>query len=277
MWKTNNKKLNNSIIESIIFGTYIIILFKIGVWSMTYGQYVRYLLFIAFFFFACKAYSNIRKYDSYKSKKYALFVLTGVFIVELLVSESGSQYPKEYVELDFPLKNGKFCVVQGGSNEIINHHFPVRAQKYALDIVQINSIGHRKTSKSNNLTDYYIFNSNIYSPCDGVICDAVDQYKDLDIGKMDPENPAGNYISILIKDKAIVVLLAHLKKGSLRVKKGDLIRKGQVLAKVGNTGNTSEPHLHIHSIQEGTGDLLFSGLGIPMLFNRRFLIRNDTI
>jgi murein DD-endopeptidase MepM/ murein hydrolase activator NlpD len=60
------------------------------------------------------------------------------------------------------------------------------------------------------------------------------------------------------------------------VKKGDPVNKGQPLCRVGNSGNTSEPHLHIHVIKTG-GDLLYEGEGVPMKFHNRFLVRNDII
>jgi murein DD-endopeptidase MepM/ murein hydrolase activator NlpD len=46
---------------------------------------------------------------------------------------------------------------------------------------------------------------------------------------------------------------------------------------VGNSGNTTEPHLHIHASKSGTPDNLTSGIGLPILFNERFLVRNDIV
>lgn len=58
-----------------------------------------------------------------------------------------------------------------------------------------------------------------------------------------------------------------MQKGSIVVKEGDEIKTGQALGKVGNSGNTSEPHLHIHAEKDG--------LGVPITFNNRFLVRNS--
>ena len=79
------------------------------------------------------------------------------------------------------------------------------------------------------------------------------------------------------KDSDVILLLAHIKKGSFKIKQGDAIAKGQPLAEVGNSGNTSEPHLHIHALLKNTGDYLFTGEGIPMTFNGRFLVQNSRI
>lgn len=49
------------------------------------------------------------------------------------------------------------------------------------------------------------------------------------------------------------VELAHLQKGSVRVETGDPVKMGQSIALVGNSGNTSEPHLHIHAVDPTSG------------------------
>ena len=75
----------------------------------------------------------------------------------------------------------------------------------------------------------------------------------------------------------IQVLLAHLRKGSLVAKEGSLIEIGDLIGQVGNSGNTTEPHLHIHARQGGTLDKVISGSGIPILFNGWFPVRNNIL
>ncbi|MGE7916039.1 M23 family metallopeptidase [Lysinibacillus xylanilyticus] len=53
------------------------------------------------------------------------------------------------------------------------------------------------------------------------------------------------------------------------VEKGEKVTTGQILGKVGNSGNTSEPHLHIHAEKNGKG--------VPITFNDRFLVRNSLV
>jgi murein DD-endopeptidase MepM/ murein hydrolase activator NlpD len=64
------------------------------------------------------------------------------------------------------------------------------------------------------------------------------------VGQHDEDHPVGNHVTIDIGNGRFV-LLAHLQKGSVLVAKGDVIRTGQPIAKCGNSGNTSGPHLHI--------------------------------
>jgi murein DD-endopeptidase MepM/ murein hydrolase activator NlpD len=56
----------------------------------------------------------------------------------------------------------------------------------------------------------------------------------------------GNYVFIKIKEAGTYLVLGHLKYDSVCVKVGDYVKEGSVIAKAGNTGSSSEPHLYIH-------------------------------
>lgn len=190
----------------------------------------------------------------------------------------GLGIPIGAVNLTFPLKSGIYCIVQGGDDLTLNHHYSVPAQRYALDIVKLNKLGWRaKNLSPRELADYHIFNSTVYSPCAGTIIKAVGSFNDLSPGVMDPDHPAGNYIAIKKNSSNEIVILAHLKKDSLLISSGDTVTVGQPIAKVGNSGNTTEPHLHIHCVKNSPDDFLFTGEGVAMLFKNKFLVRNDLI
>jgi hypothetical protein len=98
----------------------------------------------------------------------------------------------------------------------------------------------------------------------------------------DPKNLAGNHI--LIQCQGGDVLLAHLQRGSIIDRAGETVeteqafsakRNCEATAKVGNSGNTTEPHLHIHARKADTGKSILDGEGMPILFFRSFLIRNS--
>jgi murein DD-endopeptidase MepM/ murein hydrolase activator NlpD len=76
------------------------------------------------------------------------------------------------------------------------------------------------------------------------------------------ETVGGNYV-ILDLGKGRFGFYAHLQPGSLRVKPGDRVRRGQVLGLVGNSGNSTEPHLHFH-VSDGNSPLASEGL--PYVF-----------
>lgn len=286
MWFNHTTSLGKWLIESALFGLYILDLFLTGVWPLTYGFLLRYVLLIVFIIVAVKSFFNVDRIFYFKVPPIKQLLLNIVylcvicfFVARITLAFMGSTHPKSSVEMQFPLKGKNFYVIHGGSNLIINHHFSVSAQKYAMDITRLNFYGFRSSSLfPSQLKDFFIYETIVYSPCDGVVVDAVDEYEDLAPREMDPSHPAGNYLAIKNKDSDVVVILAHLMKGTLVVKKGETIKQGQPIAKVGNSGNTTEPHLHIHATLQKEGeDLLFTGSGVPITFKKRFLVRNDRL
>ncbi|MEK7339475.1 MAG: M23 family metallopeptidase [Verrucomicrobiota bacterium] len=283
MWYNYTTSLGKWILQAALAGLYIFDLFLIGLWPVYGGYFVRYLLVGLFIIVFIKSSFNIEKEFFYKlsiKRTLSSFVYLSFicfFVYRIILGLNASSYSNP-VELAFPLKEGDFYTAHAGTNEAVNHHCSIPAQKYAMDIIRINALGFRANKWSpKNLNDFCIFGSSLYSPCDGTIIESLDQCEDLEPMVMDEKNPAGNYLAIHKSESEIIVILAHLMKGSLLVKKGDMVKKGQPIGRVGNSGHTSEPHLHIHAVLNHTGDFLFKGEGVPITFNHRFLVRNDLV
>ena len=81
----------------------------------------------------------------------------------------------------------------------------------------------------------------------------------------------GNYV-ILDIGEGQYAFYAHLKPGSLRVKAQDTVRRGQVIALLGNSGNSNGPHLHFH-ISDGNSPL--GAEGIPYVLDSYELLGKD--
>ncbi len=175
----------------------------------------------------------------------------------------------------FPLRQGTYAVGHGGSNPVVNYHNVDRAQRFALDIAKLNSLSLRAWGLYPRTLDRYeIYGDAVYSPCEGTVATAVDGLPDLIPPQQDRENLAGNHLVLHCGD--IRMVPAHLMPGSLKVRPGDRIGQEQELGRVGNSGNTSEPHLHIHAVR-GKHDSAFQGEGVPILFDGRFLVRNSLV
>lgn len=72
--------------------------------------------------------------------------------------------------------------------------------------------------------------------------------------------------------------MAHMLKKSILVSTGDFVKKGQSIARVGNSGRTRRQHLHIHAIAgTDTSKIIHGGNGIPIYFDGKFAGRNDRI
>ena len=120
--------------------------------------------------------------------------------------------------------------------------------KYAYDFIIKDS--ESKSFKNNSLKpeDYYCYNRAVLAPADGTVELVVDGIPDNKIGDVNIENNWGNTIIIKHNDK-LFSQLSHLKQDSFKVKKGDWVKSGQILALCGNSGRSPEPHLHFQ-IQE---------------------------
>jgi hypothetical protein len=100
----------------------------------------------------------------------------------------------------------------------------------------------------------------------------VDGLPDLLVLKTDRRNPTGNHV--IPRCGEFLILLAHMRHGSVKVRAGDEVTVGDEIGAVGNTG---EPHLHIHAQRPGPTDAPLASDGVPILFAGRFLVRNDVV
>ncbi len=207
---------------------------------------------------------------------YFVNAVVGVIVlVMILFALGGYSRPEQTVDLKAPLRDGQFVVLHGGSRPFINAHAKITPQNHALDIVGINSVGMRAGSikGGQRLEDYVIFGSPVYAPCAGTILIAVDGLPDLVPPNTDRQNIAGNHVLLACRD--FEVLLAHFKQNSVLVSVGQRVSEHNIIAQVGNTGNTSEPHLHIHAERGGQEKTILNGEGVAITIDGRFLVRGD--
>lgn len=169
--------------------------------------------------------------------------------------------------LGFPLEGGPFVVAQGGGHFLLNHHYSHAEQRYAADITALGAAGFRAPGILPEEPERYaVFRARVVSPCAGDVVAATDGLPDLAPPEMDPENPPGNHV--VIACGGLRVVLAHLERGSVAVEEGARLAAGDFIGRVGNSGNTSEPHLHVHAFDAETGE------GVRVAFDGVDPIRN---
>jgi hypothetical protein len=200
-------------------------------------------------------------------------IVLALFLVFAGIALRGYFYGPDGVRMTFPLRGGPYYVAQGGNSTLVNYHNSYPPQQHALDIVALNAFGLRAEGLyPRELERYVIFGEPLYAPCDGEVVEAVDGLPDLIPPAMDSKNPAGNHILLACEDAD--VLMAHMRSGSLLVGQGDALQTGDPVGRVGNSGNTSEPHLHVHATPPGTRG---EGEGLPILFEGGYLVRNAVV
>lgn len=276
LWRANFKSKLEWILDAVATTAFATWLFQAGNWSWI-GYYFRYLLVVILIVALVVSWRKIRELPfkvNYSSKQKMpmaisifLAVVFGAYNVFTFTSYTTAE---PALELTFPLKEGTYFIGQGGNSTQMNYHQAYEPQQYALDILKVNQFGIRaKGLYPKELTKYYIYEDDLFSPCNGKVVEMENGLPDFTPPEADPENATGNYVALTCETSDAIVYLAHMKKGSVTVDVDEVVEVGQKIGKVGNSGNTSEPHLHIHAEKDG--------VGIPIRFDGKFLVRNRLV
>lgn len=198
-------------------------------------------------------------------------VVIGCLLIYMLLSR---QMTKEAVSIVSPAPH-QLYVWQGGNTLLLNHHWRHPAQRYAFDLVGLDASGRRARGLfPKALTAYSCFGMSLLSPLAGTVVHTENDHPDLAVGLMDKEHVFGNCIVIQSAAQPhIQVVLAHLMSRSVTVQPGSVVQPGEIIGRIGNSGNTSEPHLHTHAQKMENGKLK----GVPIKIDGRQLMRNMVI
>jgi hypothetical protein len=220
----------------------------------------------------------------------APLILLGAFGVYVSANGLLGRVPPKgpVAEIAAPFPEGHYLIASGGANDWVNAHThtldqsvarfrPWRGQSYGVDIIKVDAFGQRSLGwRPADPEAYLTFGAPLVSPCAGTIVAASDGLPDLPIPEQDTVNKAGNFVMIDCGD--FVVALAHLQSGSIALEVGDTIALGAPIGRMGNSGQSGEPHLHIHA-QRGLGadNNPFGGEPLPLMIGGRYLVRNDRL
>lgn len=177
-----------------------------------------------------------------------------------------------------PLKGDGWVAANGCCTTEITHRGSVQsvngslfdAQRYAIDWLRLDEQGRFVYGDPSNVKDYIDYGADVIAVADGTVTDTLNTLNDQVPGKLpDPstitiQNVDGNHV-VLDIGNGFYAFYAHLQKGSVTVKPGDKVKRGQVIGKLGNTGNTSAPHLHFHIM---TGPSALGSDGVPYVIDR---------
>jgi murein DD-endopeptidase MepM/ murein hydrolase activator NlpD len=187
-----------------------------------------------------------------------------------------------------PLRGGRWLAHEGpgaaqshhwGSLVAVNGALTI-PQRYALDLVGIDAKGHAmrpgvKNIQKSTYADWIGYGADVIAVADGIVRNARDgeeEHQPL-TGQPEPTSLTanglfGNYVVLEIKP-GVFASYAHLQRGSVKVKIGDRVHRGQLLGHLGQSGNSAAPHLHFQLSNAAT----FEGSeGIPYVFERYDLL-----
>jgi len=204
---------------------------------------------------------------------FGLLVSFIVWIIGFFRDDKENVIPDGAVTMDFPLKNDSYFIAQSGpSQDIFSgpiHQTP--NEKYALDITRNTNIKDLfSTFVTHNYKNNSTFGTPIYCPCFGNVKKTANDKPDMPIGTKDPTS-GGNFV--VVGCNGFDVNFAHMKQGSVVVQEGQPVKNGDLLGQIGNSGNSSGPHLHLAATRtEGRDNVV----PLPMVFNDRYLNRGDS-
>lgn len=194
--------------------------------------------------------------------------------------------PASALKLMLPLA-GKIWVWDG--HDLLAHHrrwdyshpalvgfgFPSNAMRYSYDLVRVDGEGRRVVGDPARNENHLSFGLPVRAPAAGTVVGV--ENGQTDDGKFDPstfkDRPnlvLGNHVVIRHAD-GMFSALGHLKQGSVSVKAGDVVKAGQVVAAVGNSGTSMFPHLHYQLMDGPT----FAAEGVPSAFSGLTRVRGD--
>lgn len=186
---------------------------------------------------------------------------------------------------------GRWVPVNSPADRVPSHGTHELGQTYAIDLVHVpEGAGEwrplRRRPLASRPETFPSFGREVVAPADGVVVHAGGRQRDhwsrnswpgfayllvegmifralLSFLTLSPGRfVVGNAVVLDIGD-GVYAVLAHLRRGSVRVRKGDRVRAGDVLGEVGNSGNSSEPHLHFHLMDRPRPG---TAAGVPFAF-----------
>ncbi|MGC4191038.1 MAG: M23 family metallopeptidase [Thermomicrobiales bacterium] len=172
-----------------------------------------------------------------------------------------------------PWREGAWFTFWGGDTEFENYHAVSPGQRHAYDIV-VWKDGATFDGDGSQVDHYWIWGQPLTAPAAGTVVeilnDQPDQKPGLPLAQTNPDafktlHPAGNHIVLQTVEREFA-FIAHMQRGSVRMQQGDILEAGDIVGLVGNSGNTSEPHLHIH-IQNVAGFSDPKAAGLPLIFS----------
>jgi hypothetical protein len=199
---------------------------------------------------------------------------------ELVQIEAESHVPEASTAVfGPPLKGTKWVAADGccTAERHVRSVMPINgslviAQRFAIDWEKLNDQNLIFEGDPQDVNSYFCYGEEILAVGEGRVVTAVDKYENQIPGQLPPfiplEEADGNHV-VLDLGNGNYAFYAHMIKGSVAVKAGDFVSRGQVIGLVGNTGNTSAPHLHFHMM---SGPATLGSNGIPYMISEYDLI-----
>jgi hypothetical protein len=213
-----------------------------------------------------------------------IVLILALEVVEIMIVRWRSE--KKEIELAFPFRDGKYVITDGGNSKtsrLMNYHYysPIHRKNhtnnsmmFAANIVKLERGRGGNGFLPKRLEGYHIWREEIHSPMSGKIIKVIDDIPDNEpfCGKY-PYN-AGNTVVIQKENKFL--LLGHMRRGSMRVREGEMVEANHIIGEVGSSGMSERPHLHMQLMTSDSGNY-WSGMGVSIQYRGINLYKNRIV
>lgn len=290
-WIRSYSSITTWLVQMLILISYVSFVFLMGSWVYA-SFYLRYMIVILTIMATLGSFMHARGLPFFVSPQISGWVAYGIGLIGsallayfMVGAVRAHFYDETPVNLGFPFKNGTYAVFEGGNGKasfLMNYHYGASIHKgartnlsmrYAVDITKVTRWGNDADGFLPMKNEMYaVFNEVVYSPCDGEVSEVEDKWPNETPWSGRAPYNVGNHILITSNDFG--VLVGHLQKGSMLVKPGDRVTKGQPIAQAGNSGWTSQPHLHIQAMKKSAGTF-WGWDGLPVSFDGKNPVKNS--
>lgn len=290
LWFGQSASQFDWMVAAVLTGTFVLLIYFIGFWRYL-SIYLSYLWIALFIIAGIVSYMGVRELPFFVPMDIAGWVRVGFDIafslafIFLIIGAIGAYfYPVKPIELAFPFRNGVYSINWGGNgaaSRLMNYHYTGsmhekagvnKPMRYAVDIEKLNILGSSALGiLPTELAKYASYHADILAPCDGQVVAIVDDLpNETPFSGHYPYN-VGNHVVIM--NGSYQVLLGHMQRGSIKAKAGDMVRTGDIIGQVGNSGMTDAPHTHVHTMKV-TGKNIWLEEGIPIYFDGKNPVKN---
>ena len=183
--------------------------------------------------------------------------------------QSPVTYHEQLTDFYFPLTGAWWAVQAGDWSDF--HKTEVYSQPFAVDFMKLGPEGRTHQGNGRALSDHYSWHQPVYAAAGGKVAYTCFDMPDMAPGAIpdqaimrgDMRRLLGNAVAISHANGEFSYY-AHLQQASLQVNEGEMIRRGALLGRVGNSGNSPGPHFHFHVMN---GPNLFIDQGLPFQFS----------
>lgn len=191
-----------------------------------------------------------------------LVAISGLPIVAYTTYPSSRDSRPSEVRFRLPL-DGPVLVRWGGPTREVNYHVFAPPERWAYDLHVVRG-GRSFEGDGTSVTDYFAYGMPVLAPAAGIVRAVSDGAGDTPVGgRVAWWRSCGNHVVIDVAPGEFL-FLCHLLRGSIAVDLGERVMPGQPVGRVGNSGRSSEPHVHVHL--QTTPDVEL-GEGVPLLFH----------